>query len=104
MRFADRPAGNAFDVTLHPPAIENAQAGDAVEGGFHSAGAGSFQRILRGVEPEIAAGSEIAAEFEVVIVEKNDGDGFLEGLLGFENALDDIFSAAHPSDALYRRK
>src|SRR4029077_3364711 len=93
MRFANGPAGDAFDVTFHPPAIQKAQARHTIPGSLHAAGAGSFQRILRCVEPQIHTGSKLATKFHVVVVEKNDADGLLERFLGLENVPDDVLAA-----------
>lgn len=38
----DGPAGESFDAAFHPPAVEHAEAGHAVECGFHAAGAAGF--------------------------------------------------------------
>jgi len=89
MRFADRPAGDALDVAFDPPAIENAEAWHAVQRCFHAACARGFERILRRVQPQISAGGEHAAEVQVVVVQKNNGDCFLKGFLRFKNLFDD---------------
>ena len=38
-RFADAPAGDAFNVAFHPPAVKNAQTWHAIQRGLHTAGA-----------------------------------------------------------------
>src|SRR4029077_7216333 len=93
MGFANGPAGDALDVTFHPPAIQNAQTRHTIQGSLHAAGAGSFQRILRCVEPQIHTGSKLATKFHVVVIEKNDADGLLERFLGLENVPDDVLAA-----------
>src|SRR5882724_3874579 len=94
MEFADGPTGYAFDVACHPPAVENAYAWNAVERGFHAAGARGFERKLRRVEPEVDARGDFPSDFHVVVVEKDGMHGFLESFFGFENFLDEFFSAA----------
>src|SRR5580704_12673564 len=93
MRFPNGPTGYAFNVTFYPPAVQDAEARNAVQRRFHAASAGRFQRILRGVEPQIHTGSQFATKFHVVVVEKNDADSFLERLLGLENVPDDFLAA-----------
>ena len=82
-----------FEVAFDPPAVQDAQAGDTVERRFHSARARSFQRELGGVEPEVDAGGDFSADFHVVFVEEDDGDGFLQRFLSGKNVADDVFAA-----------
>src|SRR5213079_3009342 len=72
-RFADAPSGDPLNVAFHPPAVENTQTWHAVQRGLHAAGAGSFERKLRRVEPEVHAGSYLPAELKIVVVEENHG-------------------------------
>src|ERR1700676_1319152 len=92
MRLADGPTGDAFDVPFGPPAIEDTQAGDAVESGLHATGAAGFEWILRRVQPQIHSGGEVAAEIHVVVIEKNNGDGFFQGFFRLVNVLDDFLA------------
>lgn len=62
LRYAvNGPAGDAFDAALNPPAVEHAQAGHAVQRGFHSAGATGLHWRQRGVELHVHAGGEDAS-------------------------------------------
>src|SRR5580704_10909619 len=93
-RLANRPSRYAFDVAFYPPAVENAQAGNSVERGFHAACAGGFERKLRRVEPKIYAGSDFAAEVEIVLVEEDNGHGLAQRLLRMEDSPDNILASA----------
>src|SRR5260370_8260644 len=89
--FADGRAGDAFNVAFHPPSIENAQTGHPIQRGFHSAGAGSLERKLRRVEPEVHAGSYLSAKLEIVVVEENHGHGFPQRFFRMENPPNYVF-------------
>src|SRR5437016_11167204 len=92
-RLADRPAGDAFDMTLHPPAVENAQAWHAIQRGLHAAGAGGLQRKLWRVEPKVHAGSYFSTEIEIVVVKENHRHGFPQRFLRVENPAYDVLPA-----------
>src|SRR5712671_4424309 len=47
-----------------------------------------------GVLSQIDAGSDLAAHFHVVLVEKNNGNGFTQRLLGLKNSADNVLAAA----------
>src|SRR6266403_2519347 len=93
-RFADAPSGDPLNVAFHPPAVENAQARDAIQRGLHAAGAGSFERKLRRVEPEVHAGSYLPAELKIVVVEENHGYCFPQRFFRLENPANDVLPAS----------
>src|SRR5713226_2745064 len=93
-RFADAPASDALDVAFHPPAVENAQARHAIQRGLHAAGAGSLERKLRRIEPEVHAGSHFSAELEIVVVEEDHWHRFPQRFFRLENPAYDVLPAA----------
>ncbi len=78
---------------LHPPAIENAEARHAIQRRLHAAGSGSFQRKLRRVQPQVHAGRDLTANFEIVFVQKNHGHIFAQRFFGVKDAPDDVFAS-----------
>ena len=68
----DGPAGDAFDAALDPPAVEDRQAGHAVQRGLHAAGAGGFVGTARSVDPDIHARGEERAQLPGVVLEIDD--------------------------------
>ncbi len=70
----DGPAGDVFGAAFDPPAVEDAEAGNAVERGLHAAGAGGFVGAQRGVEPDVDAVGELLAEVPVVVLEVEDAE------------------------------
>ena len=92
-RVSNGPAGHSLDVALDPPAIQDAQAGNAVERRLHAAGAGSLQRKLRRVEPQIHTGSHFPTQFEVVIIQKHNGNIFPQRFFRLVNTANDVFAA-----------
>src|ERR1017187_6029318 len=47
---SDGPSGYAFDAAFDPPAVQDAKAGNAIEGRFHAARAGGFLRPLWSIQ------------------------------------------------------
>src|SRR5207249_9724966 len=62
----------AFYPALDPPAVEDAETGDAVEGRLHAARAGRFLGLLGVVEPEVGAAAEELRQPNVVVLEVDD--------------------------------
>ena len=58
-------------VAFAPPAIEDAEVQAAVAAGFHAAGAGSFQRPARIVQPDVAAGNHLPRHMDIVVLDEN---------------------------------
>src|SRR5207249_1178167 len=92
-RLADGPASEAFDVAFHPPDVENAQARHAIQRRLHTAGAGSLQRKLWCVKPNVHSGSDLSAKLEIVIVKEHDRDSFAQGFFRVENPANDVLPA-----------
>lgn len=88
----DGPTGLSLDPSFEPPAIQNAEGGNAIERGFHSAGSGSFLRGLGRVEPEVDARSHEVAQFDVVVGEVHAFDAVCEAFLCMDDSSDDVFS------------
>src|SRR5258705_482249 len=63
----DGPAGGVLGAAFDPPAIEEGERGDAVEGGLHAGGAGGLVGAARGVDPDVDALGQESAEFPVVV-------------------------------------
>ena len=89
---AYRPAGYAFDASFTPPAVQDAERRDAVNGGLHAAGARGFERGLRRVEPEVYAGGDQLREIDAVVFQVNQLDFALERLHDFVDVADDLLS------------
>src|SRR5207249_11908561 len=89
-RLADGPASEAFDVAFHPPDVENAQARHAIQRRLHTAGAGSLQRKLWCVKPNVHSGSDLSAKLEIVIVKEHDRHSFAQGFFRVENPANDV--------------
>ena len=68
----DGPAGDIVGAAFDPPAIEDTERRDAVEGGLHAGGAGGFIGAARGVDPDVDALGEFGAESPVVVFEVDD--------------------------------
>src|ERR1700757_1260025 len=81
-------------MPFDPPAVENAEAGHAIQGGLHAAGSGSLQRKLRRIEPQVHSRSNLPAEVHVVVVEENYGHGFPQRFLRVIDPPDNIFPAS----------
>ena len=79
-------------MSFDPPAVQHAQAGHAVEGGFHAARAGGFLRFLRRVQPEIHAGHQQTCQVHVVVLQVNHLDVALHALGGFMDASNDVLA------------
>src|SRR5208337_4453371 len=92
MWLANRPTSDPFNMSFHPPAIQNAQAGHAIQCRLHSACSRGLERILRCVEPQIASGSKVSSQFHVVVIQKNDRNSLLQRFFRFKNALDNLFT------------
>jgi len=58
-------------VRFVPPAVQNRAVKDAVNRGFHAAGAGRFHRAARGVKPHVSAGSQVLGDVHVVVFDKH---------------------------------
>lgn len=81
-------------VGFVPPSVEDGGVGDAVGGGFHSAGAACFEGSAGVVEPHIDALDEFAAGFHVVVFKEEDF-AFEGGFLGeFVDGLDEFLSGS----------
>jgi hypothetical protein len=70
----DGPAGDVFGAAFDPPAVEDAEAGHAVERGLHAGGAGGFIGAARRVDPDVDALGELRAELPVVVLEVEDAE------------------------------
>ena len=68
----DGPAGDVLDAALDPPAVQNGEAGHAVQRGLHAAGAGGLVGAPGRVDPDIDARGEQRAEIPVVVLEIDD--------------------------------
>src|SRR3989338_11332189 len=89
---AYRPAGYAFDASFTPPAVQDAERRDTVDGGLHAAGARGFERGLRRVEPEVHAGGDQLRQVDAVVFQINQFDDSPERLPDFVDAAYDFFS------------
>ena len=58
-------------VAFAPPAVEDAQVQAAVAAGLYAAGAGSFQRTARIVQPHVAAGNHLPRDVNIVVLDEN---------------------------------
>ena len=69
--------GEAIETVVGfcPPAVEHGEIQSAIQHDFLAAGTGSFQRPPWIVEPDIDALHEIAADVDVVILNKNESIG-----------------------------
>jgi len=78
----------ALDMTLDPPAVEDAQARHGVQSGLHAAGPGGLHGRLGGVEPDIDAGGDHSSQFHVIIFQVNDFDVVFQGVPRLEDTFD----------------
>ena len=69
--LADGEAVEAV-VGFGPPAVEHREVEAAVEDDLLAAGAGSFQRPARIVEPDVDALDEVAADVDVVVLDEDE--------------------------------
>src|ERR1035437_9945266 len=76
---SDGPAGDPLDVALDPPAVEDAEAGYAVEGGFHPARPRGLVGGDRVVQPDVDPGHEEGGQVHPVVLEVDDGHGAGQG-------------------------
>ena len=58
-------------VAFAPPAVQNAEVQAAMAAGFLAAGAGSFERTARIVQPNVAAGNHLPRDMDVVILDED---------------------------------
>src|SRR5580765_1312077 len=93
-KFTDGPAGDPFDATFDPPAVQNAQARNPIKRRLHSAGTRRFKRKLRSVQPQVRPGRDFSADFEVVVVQKYHLNGFLESFPRPEYLPDQFLASA----------
>jgi len=89
----DGPASDAFYPAFDPPAVENAQTGNAVERSLHTAGAGSLEGAARRVQPKIDTRRKHRSEFPFVVFQVDDLEriGLKPGCY-FKNLLDQLFA------------
>src|ERR1019366_1205333 len=71
LAFSDGPAAGGF-VGFVEPAVEDAEIEDAVDGGFHAAGAASLLAAAGIVEPDVDALDEFAGDLHVVVFHEDD--------------------------------
>src|ERR1700692_3465789 len=86
---ADRPTSDALDAAFEPPAVEDAQARNAVEGRLHPARPRSFERPHRRVEPQIDAGGQRRRKPHVVVLEIDGAHRVAQRRAGFEDVAND---------------
>src|SRR5262245_34225204 len=78
----------AFD----PPAIENTEAGDTIEGGPHAARSRGFHWWLRCIQPDVDTRSHQPSDLHVIVFEVCDFDVALERFFDLHDALNDFLS------------
>src|SRR5690242_16701513 len=83
-------------VTFAPPAVENAEAEAAMATGLHAAGAGSFQRTARVVQPDIAAGNHLARNVNVIVFQEDQIPGEFAVLAQVNDLLNEPFAVVVP--------
>lgn len=71
----DRPPRDTLNEPFHPPTIDNAQARDAIQGGFHPARPRCFRRRLSSEASEMSCITATKCEALPVFVPDR-GDGF----------------------------
>jgi hypothetical protein len=76
-------------MSLDPPAIQNTQAGDAVEGRLHAAGSGRFVGLTRVVQPQVYAAQKQAGPAHIVVLDVYNGDDVAQSSGGVENTADE---------------
>ena len=59
-------------VSLIPPAVENAEVGNAVDGCLHAAGAAGFFPATRVIEPEVDSLNHFTGNLEAVVFDKQE--------------------------------
>ena len=90
---ADRPAVVAV-VALVPPAVEDADVGDAVLGRLHARRPRRLERPARVVQPDVDALHEEARDAHVVVLEDEDPAAQLRRARALEDLLDDPLAGA----------
>src|SRR6476646_758343 len=90
--ISDRPASDSFNVSLDPPPIQHAQAGNAIERSLHPARPRCFERWLRSVEPEVHPRHEDLGEIHVVVFQIRDFNLILQRLLEVEDSFDQFLA------------
>src|SRR5262249_43701773 len=86
----NRPSCNPLDAAFQPPAVQYTQRRYPVECSFHPAGAGGFERWLRGVEPDIDTSGEQGPQGEIIIGQVGDLDVLFEDISDCKNVLDQL--------------
>ena len=83
---ADGPA--AFrPVGFIPPAVQDGEIQDPVDGRLHAAGSAGLQGAPRRVQPEVASRDQVAGHGHVVVFQKDD----LAAYPGITGEMDDLF-------------
>src|SRR5579884_756676 len=91
----DGPSGDAFNPAFNPPSIENAEAGDAVQGRLHTAGAGRLIRALGRVQPNVYAADQMGGNLPLIIFQIDNAQRIIAELMRQLNyAADLLFSGA----------
>ena len=79
-------------VAFAPPAVKDAEVEAAVATGFHAAGAGSFERTPRIVQPDIAAGNHLPRNVDVVVFDEHQVTGQFTVFAQVNDLLDESFA------------
>src|SRR5260370_461537 len=93
-QLASHPAVDSLEGAFPHPAVQNAQARQAIQRRFHATRAGSLERKLRRIEPQVHAGSNLPAKLEIVIVKENHRHCPPQRFFRLKNPSDNVLSSA----------
>ncbi len=79
-------------VALAPPAVQHAQVDDAVDARLLPGGAAGLHGVLRGVEPDVHAGDQLARQRQVVALHQHDAAGELRSPRELVDHLDEVLA------------
>ena len=89
---ADGPAV-VLGISLHPPAIQDAQVDAAVGADFHAAGAGRFQGPARIVQPNVNPLHHVTGQVDLIVFQENDAAAKLRSASDVHDLGDQLLAA-----------
>src|SRR5260370_5040201 len=90
---ADGPAV-VLGISLHPPAIQDAQVDATVGADFHAAGAGRFQGPARIVQPNVNPLHHVTGQVDLIVFQENDAAAKLRSSCDVHNLDDQLLPAS----------
>src|SRR5437899_5805213 len=100
---ADGPAV-VLGISLHPPAIQDAQVDAAVGADFHAAGAGRFQGPARIVQPNVNPLHHVAGQVDLIVFQENDAAEKLGSASDMYDLGDQLLATMAPRMSLSREQ